>query len=108
MPIDIGQGEIEGKEWKHLEAGLKQRITALNLFIHDVYNEQKILKDGIVTRALVESGKGFLPPCMGVQPPKGIWCHITVTDLIRDNKGTFMVLEDNLRCPSGVSYMLEN
>lgn len=108
MPIDIVPRVIEGKEWKHLEAGLKQRITALNLFIHDVYNDQKILKDGIVPRALVESGKGFLPPCMGVKPPKGIWCHITGTDLIRDDQGTFMVLEDNLRCPSGVSYMLEN
>ncbi len=108
MPIDIVPRVIEGGEWKRLEAGLRQRITAINLFINDVYNDQKILKDGIVPRSLVESGKGFLKPCMGVKPPKGIWCHITGTDLIRDDKGTFMVLEDNLRCPSGVSYMLEN
>jgi uncharacterized circularly permuted ATP-grasp superfamily protein len=73
-----------------------------------VYNDQKILNDGTVPRELVESGKGFLKPCMGVKPPKGIWCHITGTDLIRDDQGNFMVLEDNLRCPSGVSYMLEN
>jgi uncharacterized circularly permuted ATP-grasp superfamily protein len=108
MPIDIVPRVIEGGEWKRLEAGLRQRITAINLFINDVYNDQKILKDGIVPRSLVESGKGFLKPCMGVKPPKGIWCHITGTDLIRDDQGNFMVLEDNLRCPSGVSYMLEN
>jgi uncharacterized circularly permuted ATP-grasp superfamily protein len=108
MPIDIVPRVIEGQEWKRLQDGLKQRITALNLFLHDVYNDQKILKDGIVPRALVESCQCFLLPCMGLKPPKGIWCHITGTDLIRDDSGTFMVLEDNLRCPSGVSYMLEN
>ncbi len=108
MPIDIVPRVIEGQEWKRLQDGLRQRITALNLFLHDVYNDQKILKDGIVPRALVESCQCFLLPCMGLKPPKGIWCHITGTDLIRDDSGTFMVLEDNLRCPSGVSYMLEN
>ncbi len=108
MPIDIIPRIITGAEWAHLEKGLKQRIKALNMFIHDVYNEQKILNDGVVPRDLIESSKSFLKACMGVKPPKGIWCHITGTDLIRGEDGAFMVLEDNLRCPSGVSYMLEN
>jgi uncharacterized circularly permuted ATP-grasp superfamily protein len=108
FPIDIIPRIIERKEWDIVESALKQRIQALNLFINDLYNEQKILKDGIVPRDLIESSKGFLKPCIGMTPPKGIWCHITGTDLIRGNDGTMMVLEDNLRCPSGVSYMLEN
>lgn len=108
MPIDIVARIIKADEWQQLNKGLKQRITALNLFIDDIYNDQKILKDGVVPRDLIESSKCFLKPCIGLKPPKGIWCHITGTDLIRDDKGTFLVLEDNLRCPSGVSYMLEN
>ncbi|MDJ1497790.1 circularly permuted type 2 ATP-grasp protein [Cytophagaceae bacterium DM2B3-1] len=108
MPFDIVPRMIRADEWARLERGLKQRITALNLFLDDVYNDQKILKDGIVPRELVESCKGYLKPCEGINPPKGVWCHITGTDLIRGDDGTFMVLEDNLRCPSGVSYMLEN
>lgn len=108
MPIDIIPRVITGAEWAQLEKGLKQRIKALNMFIHDVYNDQKILNEGVVPRDLIESSKSFLKACMGVKPPKGIWCHITGTDLIRGEDGTFMVLEDNLRCPSGVSYMLEN
>jgi uncharacterized circularly permuted ATP-grasp superfamily protein len=108
MPIDIIPRVVTGSEWEKLERGLKQRIRALNMFIHDVYNEQHILKDGIVPRDLIESSKCFLEPCLGLKPPKGVWCHITGTDLIRGDDGTFMVLEDNLRCPSGVSYMLEN
>lgn len=108
MPIDIIPRVIESAEWDRLEAGLVQRIKALNMFLDDVYNEQRILNDGVVPRDLIESSKSFLPVCMGVHPPKGIWCHITGTDLIRGDDGQFMVLEDNLRCPSGVSYMLEN
>lgn len=108
MPIDIIPRVLPGPEWELLEKGLKQRIKALNMFINDVYNDQKILNDGVVPRDLIESSKCFLPACMGITPPKGIWCHITGTDLIRDDEGTFLVLEDNLRCPSGVSYMLEN
>jgi uncharacterized circularly permuted ATP-grasp superfamily protein len=108
MPIDIIARIIKAEEWSQLNKGLKQRITALNLFIDDVYNKQKILKDGVVPYDLIESSKCYLKPCIGLKPPKGIWCHITGTDLIRDDKGTFLVLEDNLRCPSGVSYMLEN
>ena len=108
MPLDIIPRIVTGSEWERLEKGLKQRIRALNMFIHDVYNEQHILNDGVVPRDLIESSKCFLEPCMGLKPPKGVWCHITGTDLIRGDDGTLMVLEDNLRCPSGVSYMLEN
>jgi uncharacterized circularly permuted ATP-grasp superfamily protein len=108
MPIDIIPRVLPGNEWEHLEKGLKQRIKALNMFIDDVYNEQNILNDNVIPRDLIESSKCFLEACKGISPPKGIWCHITGTDLIRGDDGTFMVLEDNLRCPSGVSYMLEN
>lgn len=108
MPIDIIPRIIESAEWDQMERGLIQRIKALNLFIHDLYNEQRILNDGVVPRDLIESSKCFLEPCLGLRPPKDIWCHITGTDLIRGDDGEFMVLEDNLRCPSGVSYMLEN
>jgi uncharacterized circularly permuted ATP-grasp superfamily protein len=108
MPVDIIPRIVSASEWERLNEGLKQRILALNLFIDDIYNKQNVLRDGIVPRDLIESSKCFLKPCMGLKPPKGIWCHITGTDLIRGDDGTFMVLEDNLRCPSGVSYMLEN
>ena len=80
----------------------------MNQFIHDIYHDQKILKDKIIPKKLILSSSCFLKPCIGLDPPKGIWCHITGTDLIRDKDGQFYVLEDNLRCPSGVSYMLEN
>jgi uncharacterized circularly permuted ATP-grasp superfamily protein len=108
FPFDIIPRIISASEWSRLEQGLKQRIHALNLFIDDVYHDQKILKDGILPLELIESAKGFLRPCIGLNPPGRIWCHITGTDLIRDRDGTWYVLEDNLRCPSGVSYVLEN
>lgn len=108
FPFDIVPRIVQSQEWLVIEQGLKQRITALNCFIDDVYNEQKILKDGIVPTELVLSADGFRKPCIGLKPPEGIWCHITGTDLIRDGSGEFYVLEDNLRCPSGVSYVLEN
>lgn len=108
FPFDIVPRVVGWMMWRHIEAGLKQRIRALNLFIHDVYNEQAILKDGIVPRDLVEGATTFLKPCIGLHPPGGVWCHITGTDLIRDADGAVFVLEDNLRCPSGVSYVLQN
>lgn len=108
MPVDIIPRVIEAEDWKKTEKGLVQRITALNMFLDDIYHDQKILKDGIVPRELIETSKDFLRPCIGIRPPKGIYIHITGTDLIRGDDGKFMVLEDNLRCPSGVSYMLEN
>ena len=83
-------------------------ITALNLFIDDIYHDQKILKDGVTPREVVLSSQGFRKQCMGLNPPRGIWCHITGTDLVRHRDGQVYVLEDNFRCPSGVSYVLEN
>lgn len=108
FPFDIIPRIIDGKDWDALERGLKQRIHALNLFIQDVYGGQKILKDGVIPEHVILSAESYRPQCKGLAPPKGIWCHITGTDLIRDKDGTFYVLEDNLRCPSGVSYVLEN
>lgn len=108
LPFDIIPRIVTASEWSGLEQGLKQRIHALNLFIDDIYHDQKILKDGIIPRELIESATGYLRPCIGLNPPQGIWCHITGTDLVRDRDGSWYVLEDNLRCPSGVSYVLEN
>ncbi|MCH7398114.1 circularly permuted type 2 ATP-grasp protein [Belliella sp. DSM 107340] len=108
LHLDIVPRIIPNSEWKLLEAGLKQRIHALNLFLQDIYNERKILKDGIVPEDLILKSKDYLEPCIGLTPPKGIWCHITGTDLVRDKNGEYYILEDNLRCPSGVSYMLES
>ena len=108
FPFDIVPRIIPQNEWVEIEAGLKQRIKALNLFIDDVYNGQNILKDGVIPEQLVLSASGFRPQCMGLRPPGGIWCHITGTDLVRGGDGKFYVLEDNLRCPSGVSYVLQN
>lgn len=107
-PFDIIPRIIEAREWRVIEAGLKQRITALNLFIDDLYHDQKIVRDGVFPEYMVQSSKCFLKPCVGLNPPRGVWCHITGTDLVRDRDGTVYVLEDNLRCPSGVSYVLEN
>src|SRR6185436_1117456 len=108
FPFDVIPRIVSGREWKRLEAGLRQRIEALNLFICDVYGDQRILKDGVVAEHLVKTCADFRPQCVGLKPPRGIWCHIVGTDLVRDRSGEFYVLEDNLRCPSGVSYVLEN
>lgn len=108
IPFDIIPRIVSTGEWNRLEQGLKQRIHALNLFLTDIYQDQKILADGVIPTELIYSATGFLKPCLGLQPPAGIWCHITGTDLIRDRDGGWYVLEDNLRCPSGVSYVLEN
>jgi len=108
FPFDIIPRIVEAADWASIESGLKQRIHALNLFIDDVYHDQKIIKDGVVPEHLIRSAIGFLQPCVGLVPPRGIWCHVTGTDLVRDRGGQLYVLEDNLRCPSGVSYVLEN
>lgn len=108
FPFDIIPRIVSGTEWSWLEKGLKQRIQALNLFIADIYGEQKILKDGKIPEEIINSATGFLKPCLGIKPPQGVWCHITGTDLVRDRSGQWYVLEDNLRVPSGVSYVLEN
>jgi len=107
-PFDLIPRILEHREWKFIEDGLRQRITALNMFIDDMYHERKIVRDGVFPEYMANSSKCFLQRCGGLKPPKGIWCHITGTDLVRDSDGTIYVLEDNLRCPSGVSYVLEN
>ncbi|MGC4002778.1 MAG: circularly permuted type 2 ATP-grasp protein [Pirellulales bacterium] len=107
-PFDIIPRIIEHKEWLMIESGLKQRIKALNLFIDDLYHDRNIINDGVVPEWLIDSGATLRSPCKGLNPPKRIWCHITGTDLVRGGDGQIYVLEDNLRCPSGVSYVLEN
>lgn len=107
FPFDIVPRIVEAADWVRLDAGLRQRIQALNCFIDDIYHDQKILKDGIIPREVVYSSKGFLKPCLGLNPPRGIWCHIAGIDLVRITDGQFYVLEDNNRCPSGVAYALE-
>jgi uncharacterized circularly permuted ATP-grasp superfamily protein len=108
FPFDIIPRLVEAADWAYIERGLKQRIQALNCFIDDIYHGQKIVKDGVVPEHLIRSAQHFLPPCVGLHPARGIWCHVTGTDLVRDRDGQLSVLEDNLRCPSGVSYVLEN
>ncbi len=108
FPFDMIPRIVEPDDWDYIERGLKQRIHALNLFLTDIYSDQKIIKDKIIPKEIIESGRCFRSLCYGLTPPKGIWCHITGTDIVRDGDGTWYVLEDNLRCPSGVSYVVEN
>ncbi len=108
FPFDPIPRIIPRQEWEHVERGLIQRITALNLFLHDIYHDQRIIKEGIVPREVVESAKHFRPEFMGFDVPKDIYIHICGSDLIRDRDGNYLVLEDNGRCPSGVSYVLAN
>jgi uncharacterized circularly permuted ATP-grasp superfamily protein len=108
FPFDILPRTIAASEWQILEKGLKQRIYALNQFLADVYSDQKIIQDDVIPADVVFSSRGFLKSCMGLKPPKGIWSHISGMDLVRDRTGEWYILEDNLRCPSGVSYVLES
>ncbi len=108
FPFDIVPRILAADEWQRIELGLKQRITALNLFIDDIYHEHRIIKDGVLPQDLVLGAKSYRGVCQGLNPPQGIWCHVTGTDLVRDRDGQIYVLEDNLRCPSGVSYVLQN
>jgi uncharacterized circularly permuted ATP-grasp superfamily protein len=108
FPFDLLPRIIPAKEWEFLERGLTQRITALNLFLHDIYHEQKILKDGVIPDFYVLSARHFRREFVGFNVPRDIYIHICGTDLIRDREGNYLVLEDNGRCPSGVSYVLEN
>lgn len=107
FPFDLIPRIVDASDWERLEAGLRQRVRALNEFVHDVYHEQKIVRDGVIPWDLIWSSKGFLQPCRGLTPPKGIWCHISGIDLVRTSDGQYYVLEDNMRCPSGVAYVLE-
>jgi len=107
-PFDIVPRIIPKQEWDRAEAGLKQRVQALNLFIDDLYHAQKIIRDGVFPAEVLAQSVNFRPQCVGVSPRYGVWAHICGSDLVRDKDGTIYVLEDNLRVPSGVSYMLEN
>ncbi|MFN7437675.1 MAG: circularly permuted type 2 ATP-grasp protein [Bacteroidota bacterium] len=108
FPFDIIPRIITAAEWAHIESGIKQRLKALNLFLKDIYHEQAILRDDVIPSALIHTCSNFLKEMVGVDVPFGIYTHISGIDLIRDSDGSFYVLEDNLRTPSGVSYMLEN
>ncbi|UPK67903.1 circularly permuted type 2 ATP-grasp protein [Chitinophaga filiformis] len=108
FPFDIIPRIITGQEWDHIEAGIKQRLKALNLFLKDIYNEQQILKDKIVPASLIASCPHYTREVFGIKVPHDVYVHISGIDLIRGEDGLFYVLEDNLRTPSGVSYMLEN
>jgi uncharacterized circularly permuted ATP-grasp superfamily protein len=107
-PFDIIPRIITSREWSRTDEGLKQRVKALNMFIADIYDEQKIIKDGIFPKEVLQQSVNFRKECIGIKPAHGVWAHICGSDLVRDHQGTMYVLEDNLRVPSGVSYMLEN
>jgi uncharacterized circularly permuted ATP-grasp superfamily protein len=107
-PFDIIPRVISKTQWDTTAAGLSQRLEALNLFINDLYHDQHIIKDGIIPEFVLKQSKNYRPECEGITPKFGVWAHICGTDIVRDDKGDFYVLEDNLRVPSGVSYMLEN
>jgi len=108
FPFDLIPRIVPASEWEHIERGLAQRLTALNMFLHDIYHDQRIIKEKIIPAELVYSAKHFRPEFMGFDVPGNIYIHVCGTDLIRDNDGRYLVLEDNGRCPSGVSYLLEN
>lgn len=108
LPFDLIPRIIDSREWQRTEAGLRQRMQALNLFIGDIYGAQKIVRDKVFPAELLAHSVNFRPQCVGVRPPLDVWAHICGSDLVRDADGTLYALEDNLRIPSGVSYMLEN
>ena len=108
FPFDIIPRIITAKEWTYLETGIAQRLKALNLFLKDIYNHQQIIKDGIIPAKLIVSCPHYNREVFGIQVPYDIYVHISGIDLVRDSDGTYYVLEDNLRTPSGVSYMLQN
>ncbi|MEP6777440.1 MAG: circularly permuted type 2 ATP-grasp protein [Chthoniobacterales bacterium] len=108
FPFDLIPRIIPANEWALIERGLVQRITALNLFLHDIYHSQDILRDGVIPRQIVWEATNFRPEFMHFDVPRNIYIHICGTDLVRDEKGNYLVLEDNARCPSGVSYVIEN
>jgi uncharacterized circularly permuted ATP-grasp superfamily protein len=108
FPFDLVPRMIPASEWEHIERGIIQRITALNLFLHDIYHEQKIIKDGVIPASYILTAKHFRREFVRFEVPKDIYIHIAGIDLIRGGDGEWMVLEDNGRTPSGVSYVLEN
>ncbi|MEL7085960.1 MAG: circularly permuted type 2 ATP-grasp protein [Cyanobacteria bacterium J06597_1] len=108
FPFDIIPRIISAKEWAWIERGLQQRLKALNCFVSDIYGEQRIVREGIIPENVIKTAPGYLEACHGIKPPNGVWCHISGTDLVRHSDGQWYVLEDNIRVPSGVSYVLEN
>jgi len=108
FPFDIIPRILTGAEWRHIEQGIAQRLKALNLFLKDIYSEQQIIRDGIIPAELIASCPHYTREVYGVRVPHDLYIHISGIDLIRGQDGTFYILEDNLRTPSGVSYMLEN
>ncbi len=108
FPFDLIPRVLPAHEWQSIEKGLMQRITALNAFLNDIYHDQKILKDKVIPAELILGSQHFRREFVGINPPLGIYIHVTGSDIIRDGQGHYMVLEDNLRTPSGVSYMLQN
>ena len=108
MPFDLFPRVMPAKEWEIVEKGVVQRNTAINLFLHDIYNDKKIFKDGVVPADLVLSAKYYLKEMEGVKPVGGIYNHVSGTDIIKHRDGKFYILEDNVRCPSGVSYVIAN
>jgi uncharacterized circularly permuted ATP-grasp superfamily protein len=108
MPFDLVPRIIPAGEWRVIEQGLEQRLRALNLFLHDIYHDQRIVREGVVPLEIIRSAKHYRPELAGLDVPHDIYIHVCGTDLIRGGDGNYMVLEDNGRCPSGVSYLLEN
>jgi uncharacterized circularly permuted ATP-grasp superfamily protein len=108
LPFDVIPRVISAETWSTIEAGVTQRVEALNLFLWDIYHDQKILKDGTVPKDLVLGNKNYCEQMQGIDVPFGTYVHINGTDLVRGDDGQFVVLEDNARCPSGVSYVVEN
>jgi uncharacterized circularly permuted ATP-grasp superfamily protein len=108
FPFDLIPRVIPGEEWALLERGLTQRIQALEAFLHDVYHDQRVLRDGVIPSELVFGTGHFRREMLGIDPPGGVYAHVAGIDVIRDERGDYLVLEDNLRSPSGASYMLEN
>ncbi|MEX2372425.1 MAG: circularly permuted type 2 ATP-grasp protein, partial [Dehalococcoidia bacterium] len=108
FPFSLVPRIISPGEWRIIEAGLQQRVTALNRFLGDIYGEQRCIRDGVVPAELAFDHPSYSIRMAGFTPPLGVYCHIAGIDLIRDSDGVYRVLEDNLRTPSGVSYVLEN
>ena len=108
FPLDLVPRVISAAEWSRLERGITQRVKALEMYLDDIYGDQEILNDGVIPRRLITSCEHFHRQAVGIVPPNGVRIHVAGIDLIRDDKGNFRVLEDNLRSPSGVSYVMEN
>src|SRR3954453_13438048 len=108
LPFDVIPRVLSAREWEHIERGVIQRVAALNLLLHDLYHEQKILKDSVIPADLILGNPRYRPVCHDPPPPHRTSLNICGPDLIRDEHGTLMVLEDNARAPSGVSYVVEN